>query len=181
MSGTTRKVLGSGTYQARWVARSNLVQLTAMGMLPCSNYVAQLEKRPERVTPPHWDLVFFIEDTCEKGLKPFVASVVMVNSNGADSLLVRDAAGEHEVPIEHAFEVATKDSNDHVVYARLPKPEAGHRGCVIAPADHLVSAIHYKAFGPAPRSECERFVSEHCLGSVPGFVPGGEIPWPVLA
>ena len=44
---TETRVFGYGEYEARWIQRSSLVKLTAKGILPCSNYRAQLEQRPE--------------------------------------------------------------------------------------------------------------------------------------
>ncbi len=181
MNTTTSKVLGSATYTATWVARSNLVKLTAIGILPCSNYVVQLEQRPERVTPPNWNLVFFVEETCEKGLRPFAETVHMINATGATSIIVHDAVGEHEIPIQQAFEAETLSPKDHMVYARLPRPETGHNACLVVPADSMVTAIHYRAFGPATKQDCERFVAETCNGQVSEFLAEHEkAPWPLV-
>ena len=115
MSADVARVLGSAHYEARWVSRSNLVRLTATGILPCQNQVAQLEMRSERVVPPMWNLVFYVEDSCERGLTPFSDSVVMVNTSGAEAVLVHDASGLHEVTIRQAHEPQIGDSDDHVV------------------------------------------------------------------
>ncbi|MBF9052183.1 hypothetical protein GTA62_19670 [Roseobacter sp. HKCCD9010] len=88
MSDTFTKVLGCASYRAHWVQRSNLVRLTATGVLPCLNYMAQLEQRAERVIPPNWNMVFYVEDYCQRALQPFSVSVVMTNSSGADAILV---------------------------------------------------------------------------------------------
>ena len=46
------RVLGVAEYEAKWVQRSNLIRLRASGILPCSNYKAQLEQRPGRHRQP---------------------------------------------------------------------------------------------------------------------------------
>ena len=143
------RVLGSATYEAHWVQRSNLVRLTAKGLLPCSNYIAQIEQRPERITPPMWDMIFYVPDSCQKALHFFEERVTMVNSTGATSITVRDAAGTHEVSIRHQFDFADDDGaavaeeeEKFIVYAKLPRPDKGHNGCIIVPFDSLVTAIH---------------------------------------
>ena len=94
------RVYGSAEYEAKWIGKSLLVELTATGILPCSNYVAQLEQRPERILPPMWDMVFYAPNFCEKAKKPFSESVVFVNNVGATSIFVVDENGEQEVPIK---------------------------------------------------------------------------------
>lgn len=183
------RVLGSGAYEARWVQRSNLVRLTAKGLLPCSNYIAQLEQRPERIIPPMWDMIFYVPDSCQKGLRYFEESVTMVNSSGATAISVRDAIGTHEVPIQLPFaageEVASaaedeEESEQFIVYAKLPKPDKGHKGCIIVPSDSLVTMIHYKAFGPASYDDCKMYLQTNCAGPADVFtLAGGEIPWPL--
>lgn len=180
MSETAQKVFGSAYYEARWIARSSLVQLTASGILPCSNYTAQLEMRPERVIPPMWNFVFYVEEYCEKALRPFSETAVMVNSSGAKAVVVHDAAGIQEVPILQAFEPALGEGSQHVVYARLPKEADGLKGCQIASADTLLNACHYKAFGPASLEACEAFAQKNGGESRFEMAPGGEIPWPLL-
>ncbi|MEO9824123.1 MAG: hypothetical protein ABJF50_06865 [Paracoccaceae bacterium] len=191
MTENISKVLGSGHYEAQWVQRSNLVRLTAKGLLPCSNYIAQLEQRPERIIPPMWDMIFYVPDSCQKGLRYFDENVIMVNSSGATVISVRDASGTHEVPIQQSFDLseeaestATAKAEDvgeqFIVYAKLPRPDKGHKGCIIAPADSLVTTIHYRAFGPASYADCEMFLQTHCAGSADLFtLAGGEIPWPL--
>jgi hypothetical protein len=178
MADTITKVLGSARYEAHWVQRSKLVQLVARGVLPCANYTAQLEHRPERVLPPMWNMIFFVPNVCVKRPKYFEVSVTMANSTSAEAIVVHDAAGMNEVPIRQQIET---EDEQYVVYARLPRSEAGHSGCFVIPADSFVTAIHYRAFGPASRMECEAFVQSGCAG--PGEVfrlAGGEIPWPVV-
>ena len=58
---TFEKRFGAGYYTAHFVGRSNLIKLTAAGVLPCSNYLAALEQRPERVAPPNWNMIFLTE------------------------------------------------------------------------------------------------------------------------
>lgn len=181
MTETISKVWGIARYDAHWVQRSNLVKLIARGVLPCSNYVAQLEQRPEKIIPPMWNMVFYVPDTCEKGLSFFEESVTMVNATGASTITVYDAAGAHDISIRQQFEPVDEDEKC-IVYGKLPKPDTGHKGCIIVPADSFVTAIHYRAFGPASRAECEEFLQSNCSG--PGEVfrlAGGEIPWPMIA
>lgn len=183
------RVLGIATYEARWVQRSSLVRLTARGILPCSNYLAQLEQRPERIIPPMWDMVFYAQDWCQRAIRPFEESTVMVNSSGATSISVRDAMGTHDVPIQQAFELeggpakgsdAAQEEEQFVVYGKLPKPDTGHQGCIVVPSDSMVTAIHYRAFGPASREDCEMFIQSNCAGTAFfDVLASGEIPWPL--
>jgi len=175
-----KKTLGSAHYEARWIARSNLVRLTASGILPCSNYSAQLEKRSERVIPPMWNFVFYVEDDCNKALKAFSKTAVMLNTLSADAIIVHDAAGIHEVPVLQPFAPSMSEENTHVVYARLPKEEVGFRGCEISSADTLLNAYHYRAFGPASLAACEAFLQINGEESERKTMRSGEIPWPLL-
>jgi hypothetical protein len=188
------KVLGTAQYEARWVQRSFLVRLTAMGTLPCSNYSAQLEQAPDRVVPPNWQMIFYIEDFCLRETKPFTEEVLMVNDTGAKTILVTDASGEHHIPIQEANVPipnaealrSAADRDEYVVYAKLPRPEEGHNGCIVVPADYFVTGIQYRAFGPASKADCETFVADNCGAgdgvqkmSAGSHAPGGEIPWPL--
>lgn len=181
------KVLGSASYEAHWVQRSSLVRLTARGLLPCSNYMPQLEQRPERIIPPMWDMVFYVPSMCEERVRYFEESVTMANSDGAKTISVRDASGTHDVPIKHQFvadEAAEVQDNtgdeQFMVYAKVPRPDEGHKGCILVPADSIVTAIHYAAFGPASRDDCEAFLLENCNGPANKFrLASGEIPWPL--
>ncbi len=181
MTENVSKVLGSARYEAHWVQRSSLVRLIARGILPCSNYTAQLEQRPERVEPPMWNMVFYAPDMCEKRLTYFEEQVTLVNNTGAQLIIVHDAGGEHQVPIVQHSEVETLDDK-FIVYGKLPKPEQGHKGCILVPADSFVTAIHYSAFGPAPQQDCESFMQSQCAGPAEIFsLASGEIPWPLIA
>ncbi len=71
------RLLGLAEYEARWIHITFMVKLTAKGTLPCFNYEAQLEQRPERVLPPMWDMLFYVEPVCEKALRPFEKEVVI--------------------------------------------------------------------------------------------------------
>lgn len=187
----TQRVLGVAEYEARWIARSFMVKLTAKGILPCYNYEAQLEMRPERVLPPMWNMVFFQEDYCLKARKFFEVEAIILNAEGATSISVTDATGEHQISIqEHLSPTINSEAlrsaaeqDQYVVYAKLPKIGDVHHGCIIVPADFLVSAIHYRAFGPASKSECDTFFLKFCASeakSLSTHAPGGEIPWPLL-
>ncbi|MBM1691608.1 hypothetical protein [Sulfitobacter geojensis] len=176
-----KKYLGSAFYSAKWVERSNLVRLSATGLLPCSNYLAQLEKRPEKVVPPMWDFVFFAPDSCEKALKVFNENVVMMCSPGSTTIVVHDAAGIHEVAILETHAKRAETSDAHSVFAQFPRLDEGHQGCLIASADTLVSAYYYRAFGPAPLDDCKQFVTAHDPAKGRVLLAGGEVPWPLLA
>ncbi|MBX3529121.1 MAG: hypothetical protein KF849_00835 [Rhizobiaceae bacterium] len=182
-----QRVLGVGQYEARWIQRSTLVELTAIGILPCMNYHAQLEPRPERVVPAMWDMVFYIQNVCLMALRPFRASVVVHDAANADRLIVRDAAGTHEVPIQpwigaEPF-VASAEAIDidlHGVHARLPKVGERPHGCIVVPEGTLLPAIYYRVFGPAPLQACEAFRARNCeRPEAKRLAPGGEVPWPL--
>lgn len=185
---TFKRTYGVANYKATWIGKSLLVRLTASGILPCYNYTAQLEKRPERVEPPNWDMIFYTQDVCLKALKPFNVEVTIPNTTGATSILVYDALGEQYVPIEYDVEFAEPeasgpieccaDKDEYIVYARLPKPGSGHQGCIVVPADSVVIAIYYKAFGPAPKAECDAFVLKNCAAVAP--LGGGDVPFPLV-
>lgn len=178
-----KRVYGIGKYAAVRAPRSDLIELRAIGILPCSNYIAALEKRPERVIPPQWDMVFYTADFCLKAMKPFELTVPMNDaSGGANHVLVRDATGEVEVPI--VDEIPAERSEGFLssadlfrVYARLPKPEQGHHGCFIVPDGTIVSAIYYTAFGPASYQECDTWMPDNCRKG--GIEASSEIPWPL--
>ena len=189
---STSRVLGVANYEARWIAKSLLVRLTATGVLPCINYEAQLEKRPERVSPPMWDMVFIVDDYCLKALKPFSVEAIMTSRSSATSITVRDAVGEHQISIlqprekssEPSLLVSASDLDEYLVYAKLPKLDGAHHGCIVVPADTFVTGIHYRAFGPASKADCQAFVSKNCTAESPNLsklnLPGGEIPWPFV-
>ena len=188
----TYRVLGVGQYEARWVQRSFMVKLTAWGILPCRNYRAQLEMRPERVIPPMWDMVFYVQDICQEALRPFKSEVIMLNAKGAKGIHVRDAVGEHEVPIKQAVPVtdigsvvkAAANKDEYRVYALLTGIVDKHYGCIIVPVGAIVPAIYYTVYGPASMKECQAFVADNCSQELPDFgeaeARGGEIPWPLL-
>ena len=184
---STQRVLGTARYEARWVARSLLVKLTASGILPCANYSAQLEQRPIKPLPSAWDMIFYVEPFCLKALKPFSSEVYVPNPNSAKHISVRDATGEHDVPVLPAFgDMAGEDSTRAIwtehfnVYSLLTEPQNGHVGCFIVPYGALLPAIYRHAFGPASRLECEGFVTEHCREiSTLKAEQGHEIPWPL--
>ena len=71
------RTLGIANYDARWIYKSNLVKLTATGLLPCSNYTAELEQRPENILPAMWDMVFYTQLYCQKAIKPFHLEVTI--------------------------------------------------------------------------------------------------------
>lgn len=171
-------VLGIGHYTAIRAPRSDLVVLTAVGILPCANYIAELVQRPERIFPPMWSMVFYTEPLCLRALKPFEVKVhINIDDSGSDQhITVFDATGENKVLIVNQIAPAERRGADpelFKVYARLPKGRQP-MGCIVAPADALVSAIYYTAFGPAPKAECDAWQQKNC-GPAP---TGGEVPWP---
>ncbi len=191
------KVLGVGKYRAVRAPRSDLVTLTATGLLPCLNYNALLEMRPERVVPPMWNMTFLIDDVCIRAVKPFSVDVHMsVAADGpTQEITVFDATGEVKVPIEEQIPAAKASFaapvDQFIVYARLPHPSvknSGHTGCIVVPADSLVIAVYYNAFGPATQEACDDFVAKNCqpfaglglnLTKVTASADGGsEVPWP---
>ena len=185
MGGTFSERLGTGTYSARWVNRSNLIELTASGILPCSNYRAQLEVRPERVVPPMWTLLFFTEDFCIRANRPFTKTVRMIGDpNSTKAITVFDAGGEHQVPVEAAreaqdSETAAKTADRFVVYSDIVGPGERPTGCFLVPEGWLVLAIYVARHGPAPKAECEAWIADNCAEGE-AALRAGEIPWPLF-
>ncbi|TNF17403.1 MAG: hypothetical protein EP318_21360 [Rhodobacteraceae bacterium] len=173
------KVLGHGRYEAHWVDRTSLVRLSACGQLPCARGFAQFEMRGERVSPPLWNFVFYLARPWQSGLRMFDHSVCMLNATGSDTVIVHDAAGMNEVPIRSQAAPVAEPGADFVVQARFPVPKNGHSGCVIVPAEALLPAQFYRAYGPARHDACAGFVAQHDTGAAPAPM-GGEIPWPLV-
>lgn len=192
MSEGADRTLGIASYEARWISRSIMVKLSATGVLPCFNFEAQLEQRPERVDPPNWEMIFYTQNFCLTATKPFSREVVFTNSSGSETVTVYDADGEHRIKIGEATpfasDIGEKSTADalfsaadldlYIVYAKLPKLGDGHHGCIVVPADTAVTAIHYKAFGPASKSECENFTSANCSIQEPELVKAAHVIWP---
>ncbi|MCR5856520.1 hypothetical protein [Mesorhizobium sp. J428] len=184
---TTEKVLGTAEYRAVRSPLEGTVTLTAAGILPCMNYSAQLEMRPERIMPPMWDMVFFVQPLCLTAMKPFEISVVIAgNAAKFDVIRVMDATGWVEVPVVDPFvpvnfAEAQAEAARFLVYARLPFPPGStHSGCIVVPEGTLVPAIYYRAFGPASRQECDAWLLKNCgaFKAAPAGTPGGDVPWP---
>jgi len=187
-----KRVLGVGAfYQAVFVQRSDLVRLTASGVLPCLNYVAQLEQRPERILPPMWDLAFYVTDTCLTALKPFNLSVEFPGG-GASEIYVRDSTNEHRIRIETpqaqlataAGFVSPVHADRWVVYALLTsRLDDRHTGCLVVPYGTVVPAIYYLAYGPASKAACDEFVDKECSPvSAQAHAAGDDVlPWPWIA
>ncbi|WP_120631344.1 hypothetical protein [Ruegeria sp. EL01] len=180
MSSTKTRVYGYGNYAAVWVDGGPTVRLTASGLLPCSNYEARLEKRPERIDPPAWDMVFYIDDHCEKGLKVFDVDALMHNNSGATSIILHDALGEQIVPIKDATETWVHSEALYLVYARLPQPDKGHFGCILVAEGTIVTADRYRAFGPASKEDCEAFLLQNCTATARKSPLGNALPWRVI-
>ncbi len=184
-------VYGSATYEARWVQRSNIIRLTASGILPCYNYDAELVQRPERVSPPQWNLVFLTEPVCWKALKPFTIKTEFPGIDGQETVMVIDASEENEIPILPAYNeaesmglLATASVSDMYSVHALSTDDVktNPTGCQIVPSDWLVAAIYTRVFGPAPKSDCDKFVSDKCSAADSNDLSlrGGEIPWPLF-
>ena len=175
-------VLGIAHYTAIRAPRSDLVVLTAVGILPCANYVAELVQRPERIFPPMWSMVFYTQPLCLRALLPFEVKVHMnIDDSGTEQhITVFDAAGENKVLIVNQIAAAElRQANPELfkVSARLPHPGgncSGHSGCIVVPSDALMPAIYYTAFGPASKADCDAFLIASCGPAA----MGGEVPWP---
>ncbi len=183
-----KRAWGVAQYEARWIARSLMVRLTARGILPCSNYVAQLEMRPGPTDPPEWNMVFIVSETCEKALVPFEAEAVMVNTTGATEITVHDGVGTHQVPIQPAFgapvtimKAGQAMDDNFVVFADIPDGTVGHSGCLVVPEGTIVVATKTRVFGPDSRDACDDFVEQNCSAEKVLVLRGGEIPWPLMA
>ena len=185
----SKRVLGIGQYEARWVQRSTLVKLTATGILPCVNYHAQLEKGPEKVLPAIWDMVFYVQDVCLPAIRPFRTSAIVHDAASAGKLIVHDAAGHHEVPIQQWIGAEPLVALSHAigidlfsVHALLPKIGNRPHGCIVVPHGTLLPAIYYRVFGPAPLLECEAWKAKHC-GAFENEIKskGGDVPWPIAS
>lgn len=177
---SAKKVLGTAQYRAVRSPLEGTITLTATGILPCSNYSAQLEMRPERILPPMWNLVFFTQPLCIRAIKPFEITVVMADTG--DTIRVMDATGWVEVPVVDPFlpvefTRTQAEETDYVVYSRLPVTSPPH-GCIVVPADAIVIAIYYRVFGPASKRACDEFAMTKC-GPLASAAKGGEVPWPL--
>ncbi|WP_299822960.1 hypothetical protein [uncultured Jannaschia sp.] len=185
------KVYGVGQYSARWVQRSSLVEITTSGLLPCLNYSASLEKRPERVLPPMWDMIFYTQDVCLAAVKPFYITqqFAMDEVTDGQKVILYDATGQVEVPIERDGDIKVSSAaegikrliNDmYIVYAQLPKHSGTYKGCIIGHVNSAVLGIYYRAYGPASRAECDKWLSDNCA-EADFELASGEIPWPLYA
>lgn len=183
---STLRVLGIAEYEARWVHKSLIVELTARGVLPCANYRAQLERRPEAVVPAMWDMVFYVPNVCVMAIRPFETTVFIDDPSGAGKLIVHDVAGGHEVVIQQPLGSETPVANRKIiefdlfsVHARLPNSGNNPHSCMIAPYGSLLPAIYYRVYGPASLQECEAFKAKRCQ-SITAYATsrGNEVPWP---
>jgi hypothetical protein len=178
MTDDTEKRLGTASYKASRMPDSNLVTLTAAGILPCANWQASLVQRPERIFPPMWEMVFWTTPTCLFATLPFVVHAhVAIAPGGADRLTVIDASGRVEVPIDDMSSRSTFGEIQldlYCVHARLPKTKPAH-GCIVVPYGSILPAVYYRAFGPAPKLACEQWQADMCGGAAPHL---DGTPWP---
>jgi hypothetical protein len=191
------KVFGCASYGALRYPDDGRVELTAVGVLPCANYFAQLEMRPESASPPAWNLVFYLQEICLTALKPFELKVLMEGGNSSE-ILVYDATFQNQgpirVPISDPYVPFASDTKKKAappelfsVYAKLPPPNVklkGPYGCIVVPEGSILPAIYYQAYGPSPKSACDKFLLETCIEynssdhSDDKPVKGPEVPWP---
>lgn len=174
-----KKVLGTAIYRAVRSPFTGQIELTAQGILPCANYRAELEKRPDKTLPPIWNLVFHIEPVCLRMVLPFKLKAYMAGDT-ASTVQVYDARGTHEVPVVDPIVMPLDDlfkaADQFEVYARLPAPPDHHHGCIIVPEGSLVPAIYYHAFGPASEAECQAWMAENCNRF--DLAKSPDVPWP---
>ena len=188
-TGKTQRVLGVGNYEARWVQKSLIVELTATGILPCWNYQACLEKAPQDIAPAEWEMIFYVQPFCIRATRPFEAKVFVFDAAVSDKLVVHDAVGRHEVEIqqpvedEKAVELEAIEVDLFTVHAMLPHSANNPHGCIVVPYGSILPAIYYRVFGPAPRVECEAYKAKHCRPHEDAVRPfrGEEVPWPLKA
>lgn len=179
--------LGSGSYKAQWINKSLLVRISATGILPCYNYEAELEPGPQDIEPPIWEMIFYTEPLCLRAIKPFMVMRVHPYPAGSEHVTVRDATGDHKVPIEPAAPLSMDGAEDAAsvlerrgfeVHSLVPADPP--HGCIIVPGGSIVPAIYTRVFGPADMTDCEDFVKKHCEmegGKV--SARGGDVPWPL--
>lgn len=189
------EVLGVGEYRANWIARSLSIRVRARGLLPCENYDAFLSIDETDASGMTFDMTFLVDDYCIRQTKPFFVESGTVwrgDEMSSAAVVIRDSVGTHKIEVEEddyaapdQFRVSTsslaEELDIYLVYAKLPQYSGSHHGCIVVPADSFVTAIRYRAFGPASREECERFVAESCSIEVPPkpILAAGEIPWPL--
>lgn len=188
------EVLGvANEYRAFWIARSFGVRVRARGLLPCENYDAILVPDMQDESGMTFEMTFIVEDYCMRAEKPFnVQSGTVYTGDDPSSakVSIRDAVGEHHIEIEESIRDTSGErrvksseffgrSEEYVVYAKLPKNADTHHGCIVVPASSFVTAIHYRAFGPASQEDCEKFKEANCGYMSSSVTAGGEIPWPL--
>jgi hypothetical protein len=172
------RVHGTAKYSARIDSRTGLIELTASGILPCYNYEAQLEMRPERILPPMWDMIFYTQNVCLTAIKPFCLKVRMAGA--ARSITVHDATGPVQVPVQSVtaksnavtLEEALAAPVKYFVYSRLPVSPP--HGCIVVPEGAIVLAIYAPVFGPSSKAKCDAWAAANC-----SVARGGEVPWPM--
>lgn len=161
----TTRVHGSANYKAQWIGQSTAVLLTASGVLPCKNFLAQLERRGSRISPSTWELVFYMPCEFENAPKSFESEAIVLNTSGDKNLVVIDAMGEHVVPIQAAVNTESENlptdaysPSFYVVYNRSGEAEKLGSQIFMMLEGTVVLPIFKKAFGPASKSDCEGFI-----------------------
>lgn len=163
---TTTRMLGCADYEATWIGEGTAVRLIAHGFLPCTNHLAQLEKRAEVASPAVTELVFYTQESREETFTPFRLETIVLNSAGSDSLTVIDALGAHQILITSGNAEGREDDasseNDtekYLVYCRPQGVSQPKEVCFMVPVGTRVLPLYREAFGPAGKRDCAAFIA----------------------
>jgi hypothetical protein len=89
------------TYSA--TQKAGEVTLTARGDNPTAGYEVKLVQSPLRIWPPQWMLARkHPEGMAAQVITPFEVTATFKSDDAIKALIVGDAAGRHEVPVEQA-------------------------------------------------------------------------------
>ncbi|MBL1436071.1 MAG: hypothetical protein COB08_007715 [Rhodobacteraceae bacterium] len=153
---TTTRMLGCAEYDAKWIDDSMAVRLTARGFLPCTNHLAQLEKRVDDGV----ELVFYTQDSREEAHTPFCLQAILMVEGDSNVVLVVDALGTQEVAIRPAENMTPEeDTGAHIVYARKTVVNVPDETYFTLPVGTKVLPIYSRAFGPSSKAECTAFIA----------------------
>ena len=94
----SRRDFGHGTYKC--LRMGDFILLRAEGTLPNLNSKAELVQMPWRIWPPRFGLYFQHEQIVMPATRPFAISQLFGFPRGPNSVVVHDADGAHNVPIE---------------------------------------------------------------------------------
>ena len=96
--GKLHKRLGKGSYKAYQFGQR--VTVVASGMRPNLQTIVTLEVLPMEIFPPEYGLFFTDPDIVSPALFPFHVEAHFHSEQGIRSVVVYDAAGRHDVPVE---------------------------------------------------------------------------------